>query len=95
MVDNIKKDFTGSNQDLTEMDRKPGFVFEYVDQKGVISKISSILAANDINIATMIVTRNENIATMRCEVEGVLDENIKGQLCESFKFLNTEFIDQE
>ncbi len=95
MVNNIKKNSTVSEQDSTEMVHKPGFVFEYVDQKGVISKISSILAANDINIATMIVTRNENIATMKCEVEGVLDENIKGQLCESFKFLNTEFIDQE
>ncbi|WP_422486674.1 ACT domain-containing protein [Gudongella sp. DL1XJH-153] len=95
MVDNIKKDSTVSELNLTESDNKPGFIFEYVDQKGVISKVSSILAANDINIASMIVTRNDNIATMKCEIEGDLDEHIKNQLCESFKFLNTKFIDQE
>ena len=48
---------------------------KYVDQKGVISRISSILSNNDINIATMKVTRENDIATMVVETDSEINED--------------------
>ncbi len=57
----------------------PTLLLKYQDQKGVISRISSILSANEINIATMKVSREKSIATMVVETDsnietGVIDE---------------------
>ncbi|WP_409228772.1 ACT domain-containing protein [Gudongella sp. SC589] len=95
MMDNIYKDSTENQLELSESEIKPGFIFEYVDQKGVISKISSILANNDINIANMTVTREGDVATMKCQFEGKLQENVKEQLLNSFTFIRTEFLNME
>ncbi len=54
----------------------PTILLKYKDQKGVISRISSILASNEINIATMKVTREENIATMVVEADSNIDKQV-------------------
>jgi L-serine dehydratase len=51
-------------------------ILKYNDRKGIISKISSILSNNELNIATMKVTRDKNIATMICEMDTELPKNI-------------------
>jgi L-serine dehydratase len=53
----------------------PTILIKYVDQKGVISRISSILSNNDINIATMKVTRENDIATMVVETDSEINED--------------------
>ena len=58
-------DFTGNY---------PTMILKYNDIKGVISKVSAILASSELNIATMKVTREKNIATMLCELDTELDE---------------------
>lgn len=62
----------------------PTLIIKYIDQKGVISKISSILSSNEINIATMKVTREDNIATMVVET----DTNINNSIVEETKKLD-------
>ena len=42
----------------------PTLLIKYYDRKGIISRITSVIANNDINIASMKVTREDNIATM-------------------------------
>ncbi len=91
MADNTKKNSISTEIDLSQSEQNPGFILEYIDQKGVICNISSILAENDINIVSMNVTRNDNVATMICEVEGILDENIRNQLGNSCEFLRIVF----
>lgn len=54
----------------------PTMLIKYVDQKGAISRISSILSINEINIATMKVIRESNIATMIIETDSIIDEKI-------------------
>ena len=54
----------------------PTALIKYVDQKGVISKISAILSYNEINIATMKVVRDNNIATMIIETDSNIDEKV-------------------
>lgn len=54
----------------------PTTLIKYVDQKGVISRISAILSHNEINIATMKVVRESNIATMIVETDSNIDEKI-------------------
>lgn len=54
----------------------PTMLIKYIDQKGVISRISSILSTNEVNIATMKVIRESNIATMIVETDSPIDENV-------------------
>lgn len=54
----------------------PTLLLKYKDQKGVISRISSILASNEINIATMKVTRENNVATMVVEADSNIDKKV-------------------
>ncbi|MCR3956632.1 MAG: ACT domain-containing protein [Gudongella sp.] len=95
MMDNTYNDSTENQLGSAETDSKPGFIFEYVDQKGVISRISSILAQNDINIANMTVSREGDVATMKCDFDCKLQEDVKEELLNSFKFIRTEFINME
>lgn len=59
----------------------PTILIRYNDQKGSISRITSILSNEDINIATMKVTREGKVATMVMEIdspiENVIIEKIK------------------
>ncbi len=54
----------------------PTILIRYIDQKGSISRISSILAKEDINIATMKVSREGKIATMIMEIDNPIKDNI-------------------
>lgn len=53
----------------------PTILIKYEDRKGTISRISSILSNHDINIATMKVTRSNNIATMIVELDSPVESN--------------------
>jgi L-serine dehydratase len=58
----------------------PTMLIKYIDQKGVISRISSILSTNEINIATMKVTRESDIATMVVETDSEINKGIVGEI---------------
>ena len=58
----------------------PTILIKYKDQKGSISRISSILSNEDINIATMKVSREGNIATMVMEIDNPIKEEIIGSI---------------
>ena len=62
----------------------PTILIRYEDQKGSISRISSILSNRNINIATMKVSRQEKVATMVME----LDSPIKNKIIESISLLD-------
>ncbi len=66
-IDGTKVEFTG---DL------PTLILKYNDKKGTISKISTTLSYNEINIATMKVTRNNKIATMILETDSKIEDNV-------------------
>lgn len=53
---------------------KPTVLLKYADRRGVVSEISSIFAKNDLNIASMNVTREKNTATMICELDSIIDD---------------------
>lgn len=59
-------DFTGNY---------PTMILKYNDIKGVISKVSAVLATSELNIASMKVTRESSIATMLCELDTEIDED--------------------
>src|SRR5699024_1751583 len=73
-IDGNDVEFTGSH---------PTILLRYKDKKGFISKISSILANNKLNIATLNVSRDEDIATLVCE----LDSEIKDTTIDEIKDL--------
>ena len=56
------------------------FVLKYTDQKGIISKVSYILAAHDVNIANMRVERTGDTAVMVCEVDGLLSDETLAEI---------------
>ena len=58
----------------------PTMLIKYIDQKGVISRISSILSLNEINIATMKVVRESNIATMIVEADSTIEKNVVDEI---------------
>lgn len=54
----------------------PTILIKYKDQKGSISRISSILSREDINIATMKVSREGRVATMIMEIDSPINDNL-------------------
>ena len=58
----------------------PVVFVKYKDQKGMISIISTILSNNEINIATMKVTRVGSVASMVVETDSSVDEVIIDEL---------------
>lgn len=54
---------------------KPTLLLKYKDRKGVISEVGTIFSENDLNIATMKVTREKKIATMICELDSTIDDS--------------------
>lgn len=54
----------------------PTILIRYMDQKGSISRISSILAKENKNIATMKVSREGKIATMVMEIDNPIEDKI-------------------
>lgn len=77
------------NEDLEEVSL---FKLQYTDQKGVISKISALLASRDINIATMQVTRKDDTSTLMCQIDGVINKEIMNQIISIHDFKSIEFI---
>lgn len=67
------------------------FKLQYTDQKGIISKISTILASKDINIATMQVTRNGDTSVLICQIDGVIDKEIMDKIQSIHDFKSIEF----
>lgn len=63
----IITDINGNEVEFTG--DKPTVLLKYTDRKGVISEVSSILANAGLNIATMKVTRDKDVATMICEID--------------------------
>ncbi len=55
-------------------------MLKYKDRKGVISEVSSIAVNNDLNIATMKVTREKDIATMVCELDSEITKSTIDQI---------------
>lgn len=55
---------------------KPTIFLRYPDRPGVIHELSSILALDKVNIATMNVTRDKDTATLVCELDTVITEPI-------------------
>lgn len=68
------------------------FKLQYTDQKGVISKISSILASKDINIATMQVTRNGDTSLLICKIDGVIGKEVMDEIGSVHDFKSIEFL---
>lgn len=73
----------------------PTMILKYPDRKGIISKVSSILSEADVNIATMKVTREGNEATMLCELDIQLDDDIVKEISDlseirTVRFINTK-----
>lgn len=58
----------------------PTIIIKYIDQKGVISRISSILSTSEINIATMKVTRENDIATMVVETDSDINKKVVNEI---------------
>lgn len=54
----------------------PTILIKYRDQKGSISRISSILSDRNINIATMKVSREGKVATMVMEIDSPIKDEI-------------------
>lgn len=61
----------------------PTLLIKYHDKKGIISKITSILANNDINIATMKVSRENDIATMIVETDSIIENKVIDEINET------------
>lgn len=70
----------------------PTILLKYVDKKGMISRFSSILANNELNIASMKVTREGNIATLLCELDTEADEKTIDEISKLEGITNVRFI---
>jgi L-serine dehydratase len=84
-IDGQQVEFTGEN---------PTLLTQHKDLPGVISKISSILYEQDINIANMRVYRNGRgkVATMALEIDSVISETVMGLVGEIKEIENVKFI---
>lgn len=83
-INGNKVEFTGD---------KPTILMRYEDRRGIISEVSSILSMNNLNIATMKVTREKNTATLVCELDSeitqsVIDKMTKLEEISYLKFIN-------
>lgn len=70
----IINDINGNNVNLAA--DKPTLILKYNDRKGVISEVGTIFSDNNLNIATMKVTREKDVATMICESDSILDDDL-------------------
>lgn len=84
-IDGQKVEFTGEH---------PTLLTQHKDLPGVISKISSILYEENINIASMKVYRNGKgkVATMALETDSILSEKVMNLVGEIREIVNVKFI---
>lgn len=84
---------TNINGDMIEFTGNyPTILVKYPDQKGVISKISSILAANELNIASLKVTREGSLATLICELDTEVAESTIEEISNLSEINSVRFI---
>lgn len=76
----IIMDINGNNVNFRA--DKPTVLLKYLDRRGVVSEISSIFAKNDLNIASMEVTREKSTATMLCELDSNINQKVMDQISE-------------
>lgn len=82
-INGNKVEFTGNN---------PTILLNYTDTKGIISQVSSILANNNMNIATMKVTREGEIATLICETDDFIQQSIIDEISKIKQISNIKYI---
>jgi len=82
-INGIEVEFTGIY---------PTIIVKYKDKKGIISKITSIIANAEVNIASLKVTRDRNDATMICEMDSQIDENTISEISNIEDLSYTRFI---
>lgn len=70
----IINDIDGNSVNLAA--DKPTLILKYNDRPGVISEVGTIFSDKNLNIATMKVTREKNLATMICESDSILDDDL-------------------
>jgi len=81
------------NGDLIEFTGAyPTMILKYPDRKGIISKVSAIIASRDVNIATMKVSREGKEATMICELDVQLDDDIIDEIKNLKEITTSRFI---
>ncbi|MBC7087641.1 MAG: L-serine ammonia-lyase, iron-sulfur-dependent, subunit beta [Tissierellales bacterium] len=84
---------TNINGDDVEFTGKyPTILLKYIDKKGIISQISTILSNNDINIANMKVTRDNNLATFLCETDNLITDKVKEEILKINNYYIARFI---
>ncbi len=73
---------------------RPTILTQHKDLPGVISKISSILYENNINIANMRVYRSGKgkMATMALETDSLISENVMSRIKQIEEIENVKFI---
>ena len=74
----VINDIDGNSVDLVA--DKPTLILKYKDRKNVINEVSTIFSNKNLNIATMKVTREKDIATMICESDSILDDDIINEI---------------
>ncbi|MBP1926892.1 L-serine dehydratase [Sedimentibacter acidaminivorans] len=84
-IDGQKVEFTGEH---------PTLLTQHKDLPGIISKISSILYEENINIASMKVYRNGKgkVATLALETDSILSEKVMNLVGEIKEIVNVKFI---
>jgi L-serine dehydratase len=84
-IDGQNVEFTGE---------RPTILTQHKDLPGVISKISSILYENNINIANMRVYRSGKgkMATMALETDSLISENVMSRIKQIEEIENVKFI---
>ncbi len=84
-IDGQNVEFTGE---------RPTILTQHKDLPGVISKISSILYENNINIANMRVYRSDKgkMATMALETDSLISENVMSRIKQIEEIENVKFI---
>lgn len=70
-INGVSVDFTGNS---------PTIILTYDDRKGVVHEVSSILIEHNINIGTMKVTRADEIATLICELDAPMTDEVMNKI---------------
>lgn len=84
---------TDINGDLLEFTGNyPTILLKYNDKKGMISKISSILASHELNIASMKVSREVNVATLVCELDTEVGQKTIDEISNLEEIFSVRFI---
>ncbi|HEY4544204.1 MAG TPA: L-serine ammonia-lyase, iron-sulfur-dependent subunit beta [Tissierellaceae bacterium] len=70
-INGVLVEFTGNSSTI---------ILSYSDRKGVVHEVSTILINHGINIATMKVSRVDDIATMICELDVAMTDDVMDEI---------------